>query len=111
MTLDMIDHVLRAIFGWFGLAGLSFPMLILLASSVVVACIALGWLGDTILQGNSLGIAINGILLLAGFGLSLWLWRLTGLGLRNEFLPVALFLSGLGGGAVLMGGVLMRRYI
>lgn len=111
MTLDMIDHLLRPIFNWFGLGGLSFPMLILLTGAVVVACIVLGWIGDTILQGNSFGIATNGILLLIGFGLSLWIWRKAGLGFRHEMLPLSLVVAGFGGGSLLMGSVVMRRYL
>jgi hypothetical protein len=111
MGIDYIEHVLRLGFNWLGIGGLSFGIMVLLASAMVVGCIILGYIGDTILEANSFGIAMNGVLMLAGAVATLILWRHFGVGFRNELLPISLVAAGLGGGALLMGSVIMRRYL
>jgi hypothetical protein len=111
MGMDNIEHVLRLGFNWLGLGGLSLGIMVMLASAIVIGCIILGYIGDTILEANSFGVAMNGVLMLAGAIMTLILWRYFEVGFRNEFLPMSLVAAGFGGGAMLMGSVIMRRYL
>lgn len=111
MGIDAIEHVLRLGFNWLGLGGMSLGIMVMLASAIVIGCIILGYIGDTILEANSFGVAMNGVLMLTGALATLILWRYFEVGFRNELLLMSLVAAGFGGGVLLMASVVMRRYL
>lgn len=111
MFVDQLTYLLRAVFGWFGITGLSLGIMILLVAAVFVGCMILGGMADSIIGGNSFGIFINGLLLMTGAIATIVLWRYSGIGFRGQMLPVALFAAGVGGGALLMISIILRRYV
>jgi uncharacterized membrane protein YeaQ/YmgE (transglycosylase-associated protein family) len=75
------------------------------------AAVISGWIADAIMGQNSFGIAMNGMVLIAGGILGLFLLKYSGFQYKTTFLVVAMTCAAISAVVLLLLFAFLRRYI
>jgi uncharacterized membrane protein YeaQ/YmgE (transglycosylase-associated protein family) len=75
------------------------------------AAVISGWLADVIMGQNSFGIAMNGVVMVIGAIIGLFLLKYSGFQYRASFLVVAMTCASISAVVLLLLFAFLRRYI
>lgn len=85
--------------------------LITVGGLLFAAAVIFGWLADTIMEQNSFGVVVNGVILVAGAGLGLWLLKYSAFHFPANFTVIATLAAATCAATLLLLAAFSRRFL